>query len=155
MFKLIAAFVVLGLSSLSLNAARAETSFCAAQPTSDTLFALPASLVPAAIKVFDLHDVTPQDVQHLTVARCMSGRVYACFVGANLPCEKANTSIAQPAITAWCKTNPQSDFVPAFITGHETIYNWRCQKGQPAITPPTAALDERGFFKAYWRLLQP
>lgn len=152
MFKLMSAFIILTLGCFSLSPACAA-NLCAAHPTDDTLFALPESLVPAAIKAFDLHDVTPQDVQTLIVARCMSGHVYACFVGANLPCDKADPSTHIPAISAWCKINQNETFVPASISGHETIYDWRCENGQPAISPPSAPLDAQGFFKAYWRPL--
>lgn len=155
MLKLIAAFIIIALESLSLSPARAASTLCVAHPTSNTLFALPASLVPAAVKAFDLHDVTPQDVQHLTVARCMGGQVYGCFVGANLPCEKADISTVQPAIAAWCKTNPNADFVPAAVSGHETIYEWQCKNAEETIIPPSAPLDARGFFKAYWQQLRP
>ena len=154
MFKPLAALLVIVFGLCAVPCAHAA-SLCAASPTSDALFPLPARFVPAAIKAFDLHDVTAQDVQTLTVARCMGGHVYACFVGANLPCDKADLSTYQPAISAWCKTNPQSDFVPAFITGHESAYTWRCTNGQASITPPTEALDAQGFFKAYWRQVQP
>lgn len=154
MFKALAAFLVILLGLCAVPCAHAA-SLCAASPTNDALFPLPASFVPAAIKVFDLHDVTAQDVQTLTVARCMGGHVYACFVGANLPCEKADLSTSQPAISKWCKTNPQSDFVPAFITGHETAYTWQCHNGQASITAPTDSLDARGFFKAYWQQVGP
>lgn len=154
MFKTIAAVMVITFGLFAGPSAHAA-NLCAATPTSNALLPLPASLALAVQKAFDLHDVTVQDTQHLTVARCMGGHVYACFVGANLPCDKADTSPHRPAISTWCKTNPQADFVPAYITGHETIYNWHCQNGQPAITPPTEPLDAQGYFKAYWRLVQP
>ncbi len=54
----------------------------------------------------------------------------ACTVGANLNCGKADTRRDLPGATAWCRENPDSDFIPMFATGHETIYDWRCTKGQ-------------------------
>ncbi|MFN2186132.1 MAG: hypothetical protein ACK2UU_19280, partial [Anaerolineae bacterium] len=47
--------------------------------------------------------------------RCMDGSVYACFVGANLPCEaKANTDrMPTQEELDYCQQNPNSDFVPA------------------------------------------
>lgn len=118
------------------------------------LMPLPASLVPAVEKAFDLHEMTPQQVQHLTLTRKMEGHLYACFVGANLPCEKADLTTTQPAITTWCQQNPNSDFVPASVTGHETAYIWRCLKGKADIVPPSAGLDEQGYFTAYWRRIE-
>lgn len=150
MFKHILALVFIALGCLAVNPAQAA-NICQRHPTSDVLLPLPAMLVPNVEKTFDLHDMKSAEVQQLTVARCMSGHVYACFVGANLPCGKADLAINRPAITAWCEKNRNIDFVPAYITGHDTAYDWHCIKGQARIEPPSAALDVRGFFKAYWR----
>lgn len=150
MLKNIFAALSLILGCLTLSPAHA-TNICATHPASDASLLLPAALTQKVVKAFHLHDIKPKDVQQLTVARCMDGHIYACFVGANLPCGKADTSTNNPAITAWCKDNSQSDFVPAYVTGHDSAYNWRCTNGQANIQPPSAVLDARGFFVAYWR----
>ena len=95
----------------------------------DAFIPLPASLVPAVEKAFGLHKMTAQQVQHLTQARQMDGHIYACFVGANLPCGKMDIATNQPAITKWCRQNPNEDFVPAYVTGHVSAYIWRCTRG--------------------------
>jgi hypothetical protein len=54
--------------------------------------------------------------------RCANGAVLACEYGANIPCgSKAITSQkpTQPIID-YCRLNPDSEFVPMVVTGHET-----------------------------------
>ena len=54
-----------------------------------------------------------------------------CTVGANLPCGKANTYCDPSAgVVQWCRDNPDASVVPAVATGHDTIYEWRCQGGR-------------------------
>jgi hypothetical protein len=76
-----------------------------------------------------------------------------CVVGANLPCGKANTSTALPAAEEWCRTNANAEFIPMYVTGHDTIYSWRCIGSAATTTGQTAKLDSRGFFADYWRKL--
>src|SRR3712207_4805426 len=63
--------------------------------------------------------------------RCMDGKVYACTVGANLPCqEQANTShTATEAMTNYCQANVDAGAIPAFVTGRATVYEWSCKNG--------------------------
>ena len=51
--------------------------------------------------------------------RCMDGKVYACFIGANLPCGKLNTSRHNAGAEAYCRTDPEADFIPMAATGHD------------------------------------
>lgn len=152
MTKHIVLMLLLTLGSVMLHSAHAA-NICTSHPTRDAALPLPLSLVPKVEKTFDLHDIKPKEIQQLTVARCMDGHMYACFVGANLPCGKADAATNKPAITTWCQNNPQADFVPAYVTGHDSAYNWGCANGQARIQPPSAALDARGFFIDYWRLV--
>jgi len=84
--------------------------------------------------------------------RCVNGRVYACSVGANLPCaSKANTSQAPTqAESDFCKENPTSDFIPAYITGHDTIYAWACKAGQAVAGQQVFHVDPQGFIQEIW-----
>ena len=141
-------FLLMGC--FALQSAHAA-NICTSRAASDAALPLPAAFIQTVKKAFDLHNIKPKEVQILTVARCMGGHIYACFVGANLPCGKADTATNQPAITAWCQENPNTDFIPAYVTGHDSAYEWVCAKGQARIQPPSAALDARGFFKDYWR----
>ena len=75
----------------------------------------------------------------------------ACTVGANLNCGKADTRRDLPGATAWCRENPDSDFIPMFATGHETIYDWRCTKGQAVAGNKLVTVDPEGFVAENWK----
>jgi hypothetical protein len=89
--------------------------------------------------------------------RCMDGKVYACTVGANLPCaSKANTGkTPTQAETGYCQANPDSDFIPAYVTGHDTIYAWRCKQDQPEIDQQVFHVDKQGFIAEIWYEIPP
>lgn len=84
--------------------------------------------------------------------RCMDGQVYACTVGANLPClERANTDrTPTEEMAAYCKENPTSDFIPAVVTGRDTVYEWHCSQGTPEAGDQVLTADARGFLSEYW-----
>ena len=89
--------------------------------------------------------------------RCMDGKVYACTVGANLPCTaKADISRTPTASeTEFCTANPNADVVPAVVTGRETVYEWRCKDGAPEIVRQVFTPDARGFLSDFWYALSP
>jgi hypothetical protein len=100
----------------------------------------------------------PLDVfQNNSYWRCMDGKVYACFVGANLPCaDKANTDqTPTPGEMDFCKANPNSDFIPAAVTGHDTVYEWRCKDGQAQVVRQTFQVDARGYIANIWYAINP
>ena len=84
--------------------------------------------------------------------RCMGGKVYGCFVGANIPCwSKADTNrTPSDGATTFCKEQPNADFIPAFATGRETVYEWRCKEGTPEIVKQVFEVDARGFQVDFW-----
>jgi LPXTG-motif cell wall-anchored protein len=84
--------------------------------------------------------------------RCMDGKVYACNVGANIPCwEKADTSqTPSDAMTDFCATNPDADVIPAAVTGRTTVYTWRCSGGTPEIAEQFTEVDAAGYPATYW-----
>jgi hypothetical protein len=88
--------------------------------------------------------------------RCMDGKVYACSIGANLPCqEKADTSrTPSSGVKEFCRAN--SDVVvPMYVTGRATVYEWRCANGQPEIVRRVTEVDARGFLANVWYALAP
>ncbi len=97
-------------------------------------------------------DVPSEWVTAGTVWRCMDRQVWACFVGANLPCsEKADvSSTPQPTLNDFCKSNPQADAIPASVTGRATIYDWRCSDGAPQVVRQLVTPDARGFPADFW-----
>jgi hypothetical protein len=86
--------------------------------------------------------------------RCMQGKVYVCAVGANLPCgSKADRAKRNPGAESYCRENPAATDIPAFATGHETIYSWRCAAGKAVRGAPLAHLDQRGFRSDIWHVV--
>jgi hypothetical protein len=86
-----------------------------------------------------------------TMARCMEGHLYMCNVGANLPCGKADVSDSLPGVAAWCHDNPNTAIVPAFVTGHDTVYRWACVDGVARAGKPIQSVDPAGYFARYWK----
>ncbi|HLO32444.1 MAG TPA: hypothetical protein VK249_25055 [Anaerolineales bacterium] len=87
-----------------------------------------------------------------TIWRCMDHRVYACNFGANLPCSsKANTDqTPSPGMAEYCKANPDSDFIPMSVTGHDTIYSWHCVKGAAQVLDQISEVDAAGYLANIW-----
>jgi hypothetical protein len=95
----------------------------------------------------------PSDVfKQATIWRCMENKVYACNFGANLPCDsKANTDkTPTQAMTDYCKENNNSDFIPMYVTGHATIYSWRCVKDAPELLDQIDQVDAAGYLARIW-----
>jgi hypothetical protein len=84
--------------------------------------------------------------------RCMDGKLYACNVGANIPCMARADTSREPAasLREYCAGHPGQD-VPAYVTGRETVYSWRCdESGVPAIERQLFTPDARGFLSEHW-----
>jgi hypothetical protein len=92
-----------------------------------------------------------------TIWRCMDGKVYACNFGTNLPCDsKANTDrTPSPAMGDYCKANPNSDVIPMSVTGHATIYSWRCINDNPEILDQIDQVDAEGYLERIWYAIKP
>ena len=86
--------------------------------------------------------------------RCLQGKVYVCAVGANLPCgSKADRAKRNPGAETYCREHPTTTDVPAYATGHETIYSWRCAEGKAVRGRAIAVLDARGFRSDLWHVV--
>ena len=172
--RLIALLVAAGLTGCA-NAAGSDVTptpaafadpfvYCAAVNTIDSPDArytgpqVPDVIINGLRKAFNAPSDTPSDVfARGTSWRCMGGRVYACFVGANLPCEsKANTdrTPTQPE-KDFCAQNPGSDFIPTVVTGRETVYEWHCVNGEPQIARQLTQPDGQGFLSDIWYAISP
>jgi hypothetical protein len=88
--------------------------------------------------------------------RCANGAILACVYGANIPCGSKAITSQKPthAIADYCKQNPDSTFVPMFVTGHETAVSWACRGSQPIVIR-TAEVDAQGYVKEYWKPVAP
>jgi len=115
--------------------------------------AVPASIEDAIRLVAGIADDAPSEVvRGGTSWRCMGGDVYACFVGANLPCDaKADTrDQASTAMNDYCAANPNTDVIPAVVTGRETIFAWRCDGEHAVVDHAVFHEDDRGYIAEIW-----
>jgi hypothetical protein len=115
---------------------------------------VPAVLRERVRQAFDLpYDLPAEQLEPWTVWRCMDGQVWACVVGANLPCgEKADTGrTATDAMRDFCLDPPDGETVPAVVTGRATVYTWGCRDGRPEVVGQWSEPDARGFHRDLWR----
>jgi len=92
-----------------------------------------------------------------TTWRCVDGQVYACFVGANLPCDAKMSTDRTPTQEEidFCQENPNAEVIPAAVTGRETVYEWRCTNGEPEIVSQVYQVDAQGFRSDIWYPVSP
>jgi hypothetical protein len=115
--------------------------------------AMPEALAVALRKASGAADDAPLEMfAENSYWRCMGGKVYGCFVGANIPCwDKANTDRTPTAEeTEFCKARPDAEVIPAVVTGHATVYEWHCTKGSPEIVRQVLQVDGRGYVADFW-----
>jgi hypothetical protein len=159
--------VVASLAGCGANSASASYAdpfaYCAAVGTIDapgdtyTGPQVPPSVAQGLQTALNAPDTPLSVLETGSSWRCMDGDVYACFVGANLPCDaKANTdrTPTQEEIE-FCQQNPASDFVPAVVTGRETVFAWRCRDGSPEILNQVFQPDAQGFLSEIWYKINP
>jgi hypothetical protein len=98
----------------------------------------------------------PDQFKQMTVWRCMESKVYACNFGANIPCDSKANADKTPtqAMADFCKANPDVDFIPMAVTGHNVIYSWRCKGDAPEIDKPIDTVDAAGYQSSFWVALQ-
>jgi hypothetical protein len=157
---LLAAAAVAGSFAPPLDVAAAPDgdlrAVCARVGDDDTIRAyspaLRADTVRAFRALFPGATRVPDDEQLKAQAnfRCMNGRALVCFIGANLPCGKMNAARDNAGASEYCRSNPNADDVPAFATGHDAVYSYRCRDGRAEIDRRTWELDARGFAKKLW-----
>jgi hypothetical protein len=129
---------------------------CAQAGNDDTVRRYDPSLRPGLLKayaaLFPQARMPPDDQEFQRGAhiRCMNGHLLACFTGANLPCAKMSTARHNTGADAYCRTNPTAPFVPAFATGHESAYAYRCVDGRAEVSGETFKRDPRGFAASLW-----
>jgi hypothetical protein len=114
---------------------------------------IPESIIKGIRKTMKLSDDVPADyIRQTTFWRCMDSKVFICIVGANLPCmEKADLNrMPSGAMLNFCQTNPGQDYIPAYVTGHTSVYEWRCSGKAPVITRQLSKPDARGFLSEIW-----
>jgi len=126
-------------------------AYCARVGTNDTLRTPPPALAPAINRLFAIRGGFTQRVAYY---RCAEGAVKVCYVGANLPCGKVNTSKNLPAVARWCEMHPDREVIPLAVIGHDSLYSWHCVGAKAATGVPRGTLDARGFFAQYWKTVE-
>lgn len=145
-------FASVGSYAEPAAAIRQRVSYCS-MANDDRAKPLPAELVGAATRLFGLRPDDPKWVRESTVYRCMGRAVWLCNHGANITCAKADTRRSLPGVAAYCRENPNEDYVPMAVTGHGTIYTWSCVGGKP-LSKLSEKLDARGFIADQWKRLE-
>jgi hypothetical protein len=135
---------------VALVLAASPGSICRPAETDAATRPIPPQLAPAVIAAFGVR-MTPAYVVDTGVIRCADGHLLACLVGANLNCGKADTRTTNPGASNWCRDHPSSDFVPAFATGHDTIYAWRCEGQRAVVERQVEHVDRQGFVAENWK----
>jgi hypothetical protein len=140
-------------------------AYCAAVGTLDTPDArytgdkVPDAVIKGYLKAAGLENSTePMDMlKSGTSWRCMDSKVYACNVGANLPCaDKANTDqTPTQAMKDYCQSNADATDIPASITGHDTVYAWSCSKGAVVVGAQLVQPDAQGYLSNIWYAIEP
>jgi len=133
-------------------------AYCAAAGTVDapdasyTGEAVPEAIVQAMVGQGIVTADAPAGFQKHAVWRCFEGQVWVCHFGANLPCqEKADTSqVPTAAMQEFCAANPESDTIPAAVTGRATVYDWKCASGKPQVGDQVFQPDPQGFIANIW-----
>lgn len=159
--SLVLLFIVAILASCGTAAPASYTDpfdYCAAVGAIDAPDAtytgpdMPETVVQGLQTALNAPDIPLSVLEGGSTWRCMNGDVYACFVGANLPCDaKANTdrTPTQEEID-FCQQNPNSDVIPAVVTGRETVFEWRCRDGATEIVKQVFQPDAQGFLSEIW-----
>jgi hypothetical protein len=151
------------MAATPLQAADARDPYavCKASPDLDqpvTAERVSRQTLTRMAKALDL-DIPARELPGMRKAfywRCMHGDVYVCYVGANIPCwDKADTRRTNEGATRWCAEHPDDDMVPAYATGHETVWLWGCAGSQAVIRKTDVQLDPRGFLVQQWSRLEP
>lgn len=125
----------------SVVARASEGSLCEGRMTVDEAKPLPKSLEAFGTMLFGNDAVV--------VYRCLNGGVLVCPIGNGFTCDRPSANRNNPDVARFCKRNPNEPIVPTTVSGHNTIYQWKCVRGKPVIDY-TDKLDERGFRVDGW-----
>jgi hypothetical protein len=113
---------------------------------------IPDAVANRLMMAMGLTGTPPPPIAQGSFWRCMNGKVYACTVGANLPCQEKGNADKTPTqeMKDFCQANPTSDFIPMVVTGRATVYSWKCDKGTPVVDKQISEVDARGFLSNVW-----
>jgi len=119
---------------------------------------VPEAITDSLRKVMGVSESMPPEMfNDGTYWRCMDGEVYACNVGANLPCQDKADVSKEPneGMLNYCGENPDAELIPMYASGRSTIYEWKCDNGTPEIVKQIAETDKAGYIKDIWYEIKP
>jgi hypothetical protein len=122
--------------------------YCAAGTVGRIAMTVPKRLEPL---IADAFGITAEQARESAYVRCAGGKLMACWVGANLDCGKANVHRSLLGANAYCRDNPGSDSIPMAATGHDTIYDWRCDGKRAVAGKANRAVDAEGYIGDNWK----
>ena len=151
-YRFAAVALALLAAGIAAGQAKAEqpADYCRRVGNDDASRELPPEMANAVSALFELAD--PKEAAGAVVYRCAGGNALVCYVGANLPCAKIETQRKNEAVSRYCRENPD-DTVPAAVSGHETLFEWRCVGKNAQTGKPLWRLDSRGFTAELWKPL--
>jgi hypothetical protein len=139
-------------------------AYCAAVGTIDapdaryTGPALPQAVARGLKAALDLAAQAPlEPLLRNSIWRCMDDKLYACTIGANLPCAQKADTRTEPsaALTEFCLQNPGAEVIPMAVTGRATVFEWRCADAMPTIVRQLAEPDAAGYLANIWYPIAP
>ena len=145
---LLFASLIVGVTSA--DTARAADAYCP-NPAHARPEKVPANLVATVATAFQIDAASVRDAAFV---RCVGSTLMACYVGANLVCDKADTRRILPGATAWCRDNPGSSNIPMAATGHATIFEWSCQGTTAVAGKSVMTVDPQGYIADNWKQLR-
>lgn len=95
-----------------------RAAVCARVGTDNTPPPIPTALAPAVNAVSNAA-VYASVARRMTMFRGADRRVLVCSW---MPCDKADTSRASAGGAQWCKEHRDAPFIPAYATGHASIF---------------------------------
>lgn len=137
-------------ASVQPGLAAGGARYCAAGTVGRIAMTVPKRLEPLVAEAFD---ITADQARESAYVRCAGAKLMACWVGANLDCGKANVHRSLLGANAYCRDNPGSDSIPMAATGHDTIYDWRCDGKRAVAGKANRAVDAEGYIADNWKEL--
>jgi hypothetical protein len=138
-------------ASIRPGLAAGGARYCASGAVGRIAVSVPKRIEPLVVEAFG---ISADQARNSAYVRCAGGKLMACWVGANLDCGKANVHRSLLGANAYCRDNPGSDSIPMAATGHETIYDWRCDGKRAVAGKANRAVDAQGYIADNWKELR-
>jgi hypothetical protein len=142
------ALALLCAASVRPGFAAGAARYCASGTVGKVAIAVPRKLGPLVAETFA---IGVDQARESAYVRCAGGKLMACWVGANLDCGRANVHRSLLGANAYCRDNPGSDSIPMAATGHDTIYDWKCDGKRAVAGKANRTVDAQGYIADNWK----